>query len=172
MSILYGVMMTEISSSKTSGKMPGAGQKAPDFSGLDATGSPVSLSDYRGKKLILFFYPKDNTPTCIKESCNLRDDYALLRKNGFEVLGVSADSVVKHRNFTKKFKLPYRLLADVNKDAINAYGVWGERKLFGIVFDGIIRTTFIIDEKGVISHVIRDVESGNHSRQILELNGN
>ena len=123
------------------------GKKAPDFKGPIHTGETVSLADYKGKKLILFFYPKDNTPGCTAEACNLRDNYDDLRKQGYELLGVSPDSARKHQNFIKKFDLPFPLLVDTDRETINAYGVWGPKQMFGKKFEGVYRTTFIINEK-------------------------
>ncbi|MBL0328878.1 MAG: thioredoxin-dependent thiol peroxidase [Bacteroidetes bacterium] len=144
-----------------------AGDKAPTFSGKDQNGKKVSLKDFAGKKLVLYFYPKDNTPTCTVEACNLRDNFAQLKKKGYSVLGVSADEEKKHLKFVEKFDLPFQLLADVNMEAIKAYDIWGKKQFMGKVFDGINRTTFIIDEKGKIEKVITDVKSKNHTEQIL-----
>ena len=120
------------------------------------------------KKLILFFYPRDNTPGCTLEACSLRDSYSDLVKDGFEVLGVSADSERKHQNFIKKFNFPFDLLADTEKKVLNAYGVWGEKKFMGRTFDGILRTTFIINEEGIIEKIIRKVKTKNHATQIRQ----
>lgn len=144
------------------------GDKAPDFSGLDEQGNEVSLSDFKGKKLILFFYPKDNTPTCTVEACNLRDNFDMLKEKRFALIGVSPDSAKKHQNFIKKHDLPFPLLVDQDLKAINSYGVWGPKKTFGKEYDGLYRTTFIIDEKGTIEKVITKVESKRHADQILE----
>ena len=130
------------------------------------------MKDYLGKWVVLYFYPKDNTETCTIEVCNLRDNYSKLRKLGFELLGVSADSQRKHKNFINKYNLPFPLLADVERNVIDKYGVWGEKKMMGHVFDGIYRTTFIIDKKGIITHIIDKVESKSHSEQIIELVSN
>ena len=143
------------------------GDKAPAFSGKNEQGETISLSDYAGKKLVLFFYPKDNTPTCTVEVCNLRDNYGALKAKGYELLGVSIDSQRKHQNFIKKFDLPFPLLADTDKEVVQKYGVWGPKKMFGKLFQGIYRTTFVIDEKGVIEKVITKVEAKNHTDQIL-----
>jgi len=143
------------------------GDKAPDFSELNEAGETISLKDYKGKKLILFFYPKDNTPTCTVEACNLRDNYAVLQKEGYELLGVSPDSSKKHENFIKKFDLPFPLLADTERNVLNAYEVWGPKKFMGREFDGVHRTTFVIDEKGKITQVIQKVKSKEHAAQIL-----
>lgn len=143
------------------------GEKAPDFTGMDENNNPVSLSDFKGKKLILFFYPKANTPACTAETCNLRDHYSELKEKGFELLGVSADSLKKQSNFKKKFDLPFPLLADTEQTVINAYGVWGPKQMFGKTFDGIYRTTFVINEQGIIQNIFTEVESANHAEQIL-----
>ncbi len=148
------------------------GDKAPDFEGLNEKGEKVSLDSYKGKKLILYFYPKDDTPGCTAESCNLRDNYSELKKMGFEVLGVSADNEAKHQKFINKYDLPFSLLADTEKDVIQKYGVWGEKKFMGKVYDGIIRTTFVIDENGVIEHIVDKVKTKSHSEQIIELMSN
>ena len=144
------------------------GDKAPNFSALDEQGNTISLNDYKGKKLIVFFYPKANTPTCTVESCNLSDNYKMLTEKGYEVIGVSADSQKKQANFKKKFKFPYPLIADEDKKVINAFGVWGPKKFMGREFDGIHRITFVIDENGVIDKVIDKVKAKDHASQILE----
>lgn len=143
------------------------GDKAPAFSGLNQKGETVSLGDFKGKKLVLFFYPKDNTPTCTEEACNLRDNHSLLKKNGYAIVGVSADSQKKHQNFIKKFELPFPLIADVDQVILNAYGVWGEKQLFGKKYMGIIRTTFVINEEGLIEKIIDKVKATDHTSQIL-----
>ena len=144
------------------------GTKAPAFSGKNEKGETVSLADYKGQKLILFFYPKDNTPTCTEEACNLRDNYKKLRSEGYALLGVSPDSARKHQNFIKKFDFPFPLLADTELEVIKAYDVWGPKKLFGREYDGVYRTTFVIDEGGKIEQVISDVKAKQHADQILE----
>lgn len=144
------------------------GDKAPDFSGVNEDGKPVSLADFKGKKLILFFYPKADTPGCTAEACSLRDAYADLREKGFELLGVSADTAKKQGNFKKKYGLPFALLADTDQKVVNAYGVWGPKQMFGKTYEGINRTTFVIDENGIIEKVITKVETGNHAEQILQ----
>ncbi|WP_027127020.1 thioredoxin-dependent thiol peroxidase [Gelidibacter mesophilus] len=145
-----------------------AGDKAPDFSAKDEQGNTVSLSDYKGKKLVIFFYPKASTPTCTTEACNLRDNYADLKDKGYEILGVSADSQKRQSNFKNKFDFPYPLLADEGKEVIKAFDVWGEKKFMGKTFDGIHRVTFVIDENGVIEKVIDKVKAKIHTEQILE----
>ena len=144
------------------------GDKAPGFSGIDQDGQPVSLSDFTGRKLVLYFYPKDDTPGCTAEACSLRDDHSALRKAGYEVLGVSPDKATKHKKFASKYELPFRLLADTEMEVANAYGVWGPKKFMGREYDGINRTTFLIDEKGVIEDIITKVRTKDHGTQILE----
>jgi len=144
------------------------GDKAPDFNITDQNGKIQTISDYSGKKIILFFYPKDLTPGCTTESCDLRDNYEDLKKEGFEVIGVSADNEKKHQKFIDKHNLPFNLLADTDRDVLNRYGVWGEKKFMGKTYNGIHRTTFIIDEKGVIEKIISKVKTKNHTQQILE----
>ena len=148
------------------------GMKAPDFSGKDQSGKEISLQDLQGRKVILYFYPKDNTPGCTTESCNLRDNYRELIKKGFEVIGVSADSEKSHQSFIDKYDLPFNLISDTGREILNAYGAWGLKKLYGKVYEGILRKTFIIDEHGVILKIINKVDTKNHTDQILEaLNG-
>ncbi|MCF0043158.1 thioredoxin-dependent thiol peroxidase [Dyadobacter fanqingshengii] len=143
------------------------GDPAPAFSAKDQDGKEVKLSDFKGEKLILYFYPKDDTPGCTAQSCNLRDNYDVLLKRGYKVLGVSVDDEKSHRKFIKKYNLPFPLLADTDQKLVNDYGVWGEKKLFGKEYMGIIRTTFVIDEKGVIEEVVQKVDTENHTDQIL-----
>ncbi len=145
------------------------GDKAPNFKTKDEQGNPVSLADFKGKKLVLYFYPADSTPTCTVEACNLRDNFEPLRKAGYHVLGVSPDSATKHQNFIKKHNLPFPLLMDEDHAFIKAYGVWGPKVTFGKAYDGLLRTTFIINEKGIIERVIDKVESKRHTEQILEV---
>ncbi len=144
------------------------GDKAPDFTGIDQNENTISLSDYKGKKLILFFYPKDNTPGCTAEACNLRDNFEGLKAKDYELLGVSPDSAKKHQNFIKKHDLPFPLLADTEKEVLNAYEVWGEKQFMGKTYDGVHRTTFIIDEEGKIEKVFKKVKTKAHTEQILE----
>lgn len=144
------------------------GDKAPAFTGLNEKGEQVSLSDYKGKKLILFFYPKDNTPGCTAEACNLRDNYDDLRAKGFELLGVSPDSAKKHQNFISKHELPFPLIADTEQEVLNAYGVWGEKQMYGKTYMGVFRTTFVIDENGGIEKIFTKVDTNDHTAQILE----
>jgi peroxiredoxin Q/BCP len=143
------------------------GDKAPSFKSTDQDGNKISLADYKGKKVILYFYPEDDTPTCTVEACNLRDNFLPLKQKGFVVLGVSADDERSHKKFINKFNLPFTLLADTDKKIINAYGVWGDKVLFGHKYKGIKRTTFVIDEKGKIEKIIEKVKSKNHAEQIL-----
>jgi thioredoxin-dependent peroxiredoxin len=144
------------------------GDKAPQFSAKDQDGITHSLNDYKGKKLVVFFYPKANTPTCTVEACNMRDNFERFRAKNYELLGVSADKAKLQGNFKKKFDLPFPLLADEDKSVIEAFGVWGPKKFMGREFDGIHRTTFVIDEKGIIEEVITDVKSKMHADQILK----
>ncbi len=145
-----------------------AGDQAPNFIAKDEQNRTISLSDYKGKKLVVFFYPAANTPTCTVEACNLRDHYTELKNNGYEILGVSADSQKKQTNFKKKYNFPYPLLADEDKKVIMAFDVWGPKKFMGREYDGIYRTTFVIDENGIIEKVIDDVRAKEHASQILE----
>ena len=143
------------------------GEKVPEFETVDQDGKTVKLSDFKGQKLIVFFYPKANTPGCTLEVCNLRDNYKALQEEGYALLGVSADSAKKQTNFKEKFNLPFPLLADEDHTVLNAFGVWGEKKFMGRVYDGIHRKTFIIDEKGIVSRVIDKVKTKDHAAQIL-----
>ena len=145
------------------------GDKAPNFTSVDQDGITHKLSDYKGKKLIVFFYPAANTPSCTIEVCNLRDNYSELVNAGYSLLGVSADTQKKQSNFKNKFELPFPLLADEDKKLIEAFGVWGPKKFMGREFDGIHRTTFIINEKGIIDEVITKVKTKEHSAQILSV---
>lgn len=145
------------------------GDTAPSFSAIDSTGTTRKLEDYKGKKLVIFFYPKASTPGCTAEACNLRDNYQSFLAKGYEVLGVSADSAKRQQNFIDKNGLPYNLLADEDKKVINAYGVWGPKKFMGREYDGIHRTTFVIDENGVIENIILKVKTKDHTNQILEV---
>ena len=143
------------------------GDKVPNFVAEDQDGNTISLSDYQGKKLVIFFYPAASTPTCTVEACNLRDNYKSLRDEGYEILGVSADTVRKQKNFSDKYKFPYPLLADTDKGVINSFGVWGPKKFMGRTYDGIHRITFILNEKARITKVIDKVKSKEHAAQIL-----
>jgi peroxiredoxin Q/BCP len=145
-----------------------AGYKAPDFRSTNQNGNTVNLSDFTGKKLVLFFYPKASTPGCTLEACNLSDNYSRFKAAGYAILGVSADSAKRQLNFKNKYGFPYDLLADEDKLVIEAYGVWGPKKFMGREYDGINRTTFIIDENGVIESVITKVKTKEHTAQILE----
>ncbi|MEN8817046.1 MAG: thioredoxin-dependent thiol peroxidase [Nonlabens sp.] len=143
------------------------GDKAPDFSVLNQDEQTVSLSDFTGKKLVLFFYPKASTPGCTAEACNLRDNVDRFRAGGYEILGASADSPKRQKNFQTKYELPYDLLADEDHSLLNAFQVWGPKKFMGKEYDGIHRTTFVIDENGIISDVIQKVKTKDHAAQIL-----
>ncbi len=144
------------------------GDKAPAFSANNQKGETISLANYAGKKLVLYFYPKDDTPGCTKEACSLRDNYNVLLKQGYEILGVSPDNEKKHQKFIEKYELPFDLLADTDQAVANAYGVWVEKSMYGRKYMGIARTTFIIDEKGVISEIIKKVDTAAHAEQILK----
>ncbi len=144
------------------------GDKAPDFSGFDQDGKFRQLEDYKGKKLVVFFYPKANTPGCTAEACDLRDNFERFKANNFELLGVSADSQKAQLKFKDKFSFPFPLLADEEKEVIQAFGVWGPKKFMGRTYDGIHRTTFVINEEGVIEDVISDVKTKAHASQILK----
>ena len=147
------------------------GDKAPEFSGVNQDGKALKLSDFKGKRLILYFYPKDNTPGCTAESCNLNENYDELTKHGFEVVGVSPDKLEKHQKFIAKYNLAFNLIADTEKEMLQAYGAWGEKKLYGKVYDGVLRSTFIISEDGVIEKIFKKVKTKDHTNQILtELN--
>lgn len=147
------------------------GSKAPDFKAKDQDGNTISLSDFKGKKVVLFFYPRDNTPTCTEEACNLRDNYSALTKKGIVVMGISTDSERKHRNFISKFDLPYPLIADTDQAVHELYHTWGEKKLYGRTYMGTLRTTYVIDEKGKVLGVIDKVKAKDHTSQVLELIG-
>jgi peroxiredoxin Q/BCP len=144
------------------------GDKAPDFSGVDQDGNTHTLADYKGKKLVVFFYPKASTPGCTAEACDLRDNFERFKANNYELLGVSADDQKKQAKFKEKYNLPFPLLADVDKTVINAFGVWGPKKFMGRLFDGINRTTFVIDENGIIDEVITAVKTKSHADQLLK----
>ena len=146
------------------------GMMAPVFQGTDQNGNSVKLADFIGKKVVLYFYPKDNTPGCTAEACNLRDNWNSFLKKGFAVIGVSPDNEKSHKGFAKKYDLPFPLIADTEKKILNDYGVWGEKKMYGRTFLGVIRTTFIIDEKGIIEKIINKVDTGEHTKQIFDLN--
>jgi peroxiredoxin Q/BCP len=145
------------------------GMKAPGFNGIDQNGKEINLKDFSGKKVVLYFYPKDNTPGCTAEACNLRDNQDSFLRNGFVVIGVSPDSEKSHKGFAGKFSLPFPLIADTSKKILNDYGVWGEKKMYGRSFMGVIRTTFIIDEKGIIEKIITKVDTSEHTKQIFDL---
>lgn len=144
------------------------GKKAPAFKGTDQNGEPVSLAAFKGKKVVLYFYPEDDTPTCTVQACNLRDNFSLLEKQGFVVLGVSPDEEKKHKKFEKKFDLPFTLIADPRHTIIGKYGVWGEKQLYGRNYMGLHRTTFLIDEKGIIRKIFLRPRSKQHTEEILQ----
>lgn len=144
------------------------GDIAPDFEAVIQDGSKLKLSDYQGKKVVLYFYPKDNTPGCTAEACNLRDNYKLLIEDGYAVIGVSADSEKSHQKFISKYDLPFPLIADTEKKIITVYDVWGPKKFMGREYEGILRSTFVISMEGIIEEIITKVKTKAHAEQILE----
>ncbi len=144
------------------------GDVAPDFKGINQNNEPISLADFKGKKLILYFYPKDDTPGCTAESCNLNDNYDAWIEKGYEVVGVSPDSVASHKKFADKFGLKFNLIADTEKDILQAYGVWGEKNMYGKKYMGVIRTTYVINEDGMIEDVFEKVQTKDHTNQIIK----
>ena len=145
------------------------GDKVPDFQSTTQEGKPLNFSDYRGEKVIFFFYPKASTPTCTIEACNLNNHYDKLQKAGFKIVGVSADSVKRQSNFAKKHGFQYPLLADTEKEVIQIFGVWGEKKFMGRTYQGVHRITFVVNQQGIVEHVIQKVKAKSHAKQILEL---
>lgn len=150
-------------------KMLKEGDKAPDFKGLDQEGNPISYQDFKGEKLVVFFYPKASTPGCTAEACNLNENLDALAAKGYKVVGVSADSVRRQKNFSEKYGFKFPLISDENKEIIEAFGVWGPKKFMGKEYEGIHRTTFLINEEGVIDNVIKKVKTKDHTNQILEI---
>lgn len=144
------------------------GDKAPAFTGKDQNGNKVSLSDLKGKKVVLYFYPEDDTPTCTVQACNLRDNHALLKREGFTILGISPDEEKKHKKFGAKYDLPFTLVADPEHKIIDKYGVWGEKQLYGRKYMGLHRTTFLVDEKGVIRKIFLKPRSKQHAEEIVK----
>lgn len=144
-----------------------AGDKAPNFAGKDQNGNEINLESLKGNKVVLYFYPKDDTPGCTAEACSLRDNYDALIAAGYKIVGVSPDNEKSHLKFTEKYALPFPLIADTEKKILNDYGVWGRKKFMGKEYDGVIRTTFVISEVGVILEVIEKVDTKNHAKQIL-----
>ncbi|HHT02950.1 MAG TPA: thioredoxin-dependent thiol peroxidase [Bacteroidales bacterium] len=151
--------------------MVNIGDKAPEILGVNENGQEIKTSDYKGRKIALYFYPKDNTPGCTAQACSLRDGYSDLRKAGYEVIGVSIDSVASHNKFKTKYELPFTLIADTDKALVEKFGVWGEKKMYGKTYMGTYRTTFIINEDGIIEKIIspKEVKTKEHSDQILNL---
>lgn len=143
------------------------GDKAPGFTGIDQNGKKVSLSDYKGNKVVVYFYPEDDTPTCTIQACNLRDNYGLLKKNGFTVLGISPDEAAKHKKFEQKFDLPFTLVANPSHTILEKYGVWDEKQMFGNKYMGVHRTTFLIDEKGIIRKIFLRPKNKAHAEEII-----
>ncbi len=144
-----------------------AGDKAPDFEGINHDGKKIGLSNFQGQKLILYFYPKDNTPGCTAESCNLNDNYDAWIQRGYEVIGVSPDSVESHKKFRDKYGLRFNLISDPEKEILRKYGAWGEKIMYGRKYQGVLRTTFLIDEKGIIRDIFRKVKTKDHTNQII-----
>ena len=144
------------------------GDQAPNFTSVDQEGNKVNLTDFTGKKVVIYFYPKDNTPGCTAQACNIRDNYDALLNEDIVILGVSADDTSKHQKFSDKYDLPFTLLADTERELLNLYGVWGEKKFMGKVYDGIHRTTFLLDEKHVIVRIIEKPKTKDHAREILD----
>jgi thioredoxin-dependent peroxiredoxin len=145
------------------------GFKAPGFEGIDQSGEKVKLSDFAGKKVIIYFYPKDNTPGCTTEACNLRDNYDILLKKGFSIIGVSPDSEKSHKGFAGKYSLPFPLISDTSKKILKDYSVWGEKKMYGKSYMGVNRTTFLINEIGIIENIITKVDTAHHTEQIMNM---
>jgi thioredoxin-dependent peroxiredoxin len=153
----------------SSGKELKVGDKAPAFSLKDTNGKTVKLSDFKGKKVALYFYPRDMTPGCTKEACGFRDDYAVLRKRGVEVVGVSADNQASHQKFTEAYSLPFTLLSDPDHSVMDAYGAWGEKNMYGKKITGVLRSTVLIDEAGKIAHIFRKVKTDTHSQDVIKV---
>ncbi len=143
------------------------GETAPDFTSTDQNGETIRLADYRGRRVALYFYPKDDTPGCTAQACSLRDSYSDLQAAGYEVLGVSIDSEASHQKFAKKHDLPFRLVADTDRQIVDAYGVWQEKSNYGRTYMGTVRTTFVIDEQGIITDIIGKIDTKNHAKQLL-----
>ena len=144
------------------------GDKAPAFSEKDTEGNLINLKDFKGKKLALYFYPQDDTPACTTQACNIRDNFSLLKKEGIEIIGVSPDSAESHKNFSKKYNLPFILIPDPEHKIINKYGVWGEKNMYGKIYEGLLRTTFLIDEKGIIQKIIKRPKNKAHAEEIIQ----
>jgi thioredoxin-dependent peroxiredoxin len=144
------------------------GDKAPNFKGVDEAGNAIALEDFKGKKMVMYFYPKDNTPGCTAQACNLRDNYEALKNAGYEVVGISSDNEKSHQKFIEKQNLPFRLIADVDKSIHEQFGTWVEKSMYGRKYMGTARTTFVIDEKGVIAEIIEKVKTKDHTAQILK----
>ncbi|MDR2123162.1 MAG: thioredoxin-dependent thiol peroxidase [Flavobacteriaceae bacterium] len=145
-----------------------AGDKIPEFEGTDQEGKTIKYSDYKGKKLVLYFYPRANTPGCTAEGCSLRDNYHALQAQGFQIIGISADPIEKQKSFHDKYSFPFPLIADTDKKIIQSFGAWGKKKFMGKEYEGILRYTFVVDEEGIITRAITKVKTKNHAEQILE----
>jgi thioredoxin-dependent peroxiredoxin len=144
------------------------GDKAPAIFGIDQHGNQISMEQFKGKKIVLYFYPKDNTAGCTTQACSLRDNYQFMQKAGYEIIGVSPDSEEKHRKFIDKFQLPFPLISDPELKLIKSWDVWGEKQFLGRIYDGLIRTTFVINEKGIIEEVLTKIDTAEHAQQILK----
>jgi peroxiredoxin Q/BCP len=164
------ILILYLQITKTISNMINIGEKAPDMLGKDENGKEIRLSDYRGKKVVLYFYPKDNTSGCTAEACNLRDNYSALQKEGYAVIGVSVDDEKSHRKFIEKNSLPFPLIADTDKELVGQFGVWGEKKLYGRAYMGTMRTTFIINEEGIVERIIspKEIKVKEHAAQIMK----
>lgn len=144
------------------------GDKAPSFTGIDQNGIKVSLKDYSGKKVVLYFYPEDDTPACTAQACNLRDNFSSLKAQGYEIIGLSPNNIEDHQKFKNKYQLPFTLLSDPKHTIIDKYGVWGEKNLYGRKFMGLLRTTFVIDERGIITKILRRPKTRSHAEEIVK----
>jgi peroxiredoxin Q/BCP len=144
------------------------GDKAPDFQGLDQNNNPIKLSDYKGTKLVIYFYPKDNTPGCTAQACNLRDNYNSLIQKGYKIIGISKDSTASHQKFIEKYQLPFPLISDTSTEIIKLYDAWGQKKFMGKTYEGILRKTYIIDSSGIIADIIEKVQTKDHASQITK----
>ncbi len=145
------------------------GEKAPHFTGKDQNGNKISLSDFKGQKVVLYFYPEDDTPTCTIQACNLRDNYSQLKKEGYEIIGISPGNEKSHKNFENKFNLPFILISDPGRKILEKYGVWGQKQMFGNQYMGVHRTTFVIDEKGIVRKIFLRPKNKEHAEEILNL---
>ena len=170
--LVFGFLLIILAlKSNAASKLPNVGDLAPSFSLVDQSGQIKRLEDYSGKWVVLYFYPKDDTPGCTAQACNLRDNYKKLMKKGLQVLGVSVDSVASHDKFIKKYDLPFSLIADEDKKIVDKYNLWGQKKFMGRTYMGTTRTTFLIDEAGIVKHIIEKPDTKDHTNEILEISG-